>query len=242
MPSHVVHRPATEVELAFLQKTLASAATTARRWKQGIENALVLWAVTLLGLVGIWLVCAWLGRKLFEIEFGSRSSAAIWVVGAATLLSASYAVASTVRRIKRWVNYRPLLVADISGAQVAEERYLFKAAKRFQEPEHGGLIYFLRTQEDRVLTLCDHESQDLGVQGGDPLKSSFIPKSELVMIRAPKTALIIDKAFSGKVLDAGDPIILVVPPNEWPQTESYCDIPWTELEARLGPVAPAQAT
>jgi hypothetical protein len=133
------------------------------------------------------------------------------------------------------------LVADISGAQVAEEHYVLTAAKRFQEPEHGGLIYFLRTAEDKVLTLYDHESQDLGVQGGEPLKSSFRPKTELVMVRAPQTALVIDKAFSGEVLEAGDPIVLVVPPNEWPETESYCDIPWTELEARLGPVEPAQA-
>lgn len=242
MHSHVVRRPATEAEHAALKKMLANAAKTSRRWKQGIENALVLWAASLLGLVVIWLAFAWLGRKLFEVEFGLHSSAMVWVLGVATPLCAAYAALSSVRWIRGWTDYCPLLRADIEGAQVLEEHYVFTEATRFQEPEHGGLIYFLRTAEDKVLALFDYESQELGTRGGDPLKSSFRPKAKLVMIRAPKAAFVISKVFSGEALEVGDPIDLAVAPKEWPKSESYCNIPWAELEARLGPPRTVQAT
>lgn len=234
MHSHVVQRRATEAEQASLKKILANAATTGHRWKRGIENALVLWAVSLLGLVVIWLAFAWLGRKLFEVEFGLHSFAMIWLLGVATPLCAVYAAVSSVRWIKAWPDYRPQLRADIEEARVSEEHYVFTEAVRFQDPEHGGLIYFFHTTEDKVLTLFDHESQDLGTQEGDPLRSSFMPQSRLVMVRAPRTALVISKAFSGETLEVSDPIELAVAPEDWPESESYCNIPWTKLKARLG--------
>jgi hypothetical protein len=234
MPSQVVQRVATSAELAFLEKTLRDATTNVRRWKQGGENALVLWAVSLLGLVVIWLAFAWVVRKLFFFDVGLHSAAAVWVLGIGTPICAVYAGISSTRWVRSWKDYRPLLQADIAAGQVTEEHYGFTSAKRFQEPEHGGLIYFLRTTEDKVLTLFDHESQDLGAQGGDPLKSSFVPRSELVMVRAPKTGLVIDKTFAGALLEAGEPVELSVGPKHWPESESCVNIAWSELESRLG--------
>lgn len=234
MPSHIIQRPATEAEQAFLRETYAKAPTTARRRKLGIENALVMWASSLLAIVVIWLGIAWLARKLFDVDFGLRSSAAVWIWGAAILLTAIFAIISSVRWILDWKDHRPLLQADIDAAQVAEEHYLFTAAKRFQESEYGGFIYFLRTADYKVFTLFDHESQDLGAQGGDPLKSSFVPRSSLIMVKAPRSDWVISKSFSGEVLEAGNPIELVLSPKEWPESERYCDIPWAELEARAG--------
>ena len=234
MPSRVVQRGATSAELAFLEKTLRDAPTNVRRWRQGAENALVLWAVSLLGLVIIWLASAWTVCKLFSADFGLHSPAAIWVLGIGTPICAIYAGISSTRWIRNWKDYRPLLQADIAVRQVIEEHYSFTSAKRFQEPEHGGLIYFLRTKEDKVLTLFDHESQELGVQGGDPLKSSFVPKSELVMVRAPKTGFVINKTFAGARLEAGEPVEIFVGPKHWPESENFVSIPWTELESRLG--------
>jgi hypothetical protein len=84
------------------------------------------------------------------------------------------------------------------------------------------------------MTLFDHESQDFGVQDADPLKSSFVPRENLVMVRAPRTRFVVSQTFSGPPLDAGDPIELTADPKDWPESETYCDIPWTELRARLG--------
>ena len=237
MPNHTIQRSATAEEQAFLQALLSKATTKMGRWRQGLENALVLWAVSLLGCVIVWLICAGLTRWLFSVDYGFRSPAAPWILGIATPLCGAYAAFSSVRWVRRWKDMRPSLNADLVAAQVVEEHYVFNAAKRFQEPEHGGLIYFLRTPDDRALTLYDPESQDLGVQDEDPLTSSFKPMSRLVMVRAPETGFVISMTFSGDPLDAGEPIELTLPPEQWPETEQYCDIPWPELETVLGPRA-----
>jgi hypothetical protein len=234
MPSHIVQRRATEAEQAFLRKTHAEAPTTARRRKLGIENALVMWASSLLAIVAIWAGSAWLVRKLFDLDFGLRSPVGMWIWGIAIPLTAIYSVVSSVRWVAGWKDYRPLLQADIDAAQVAEEHYVFTAAKRFQESEYGGFIYFFRTADDKVFTLFDHESQDLGAQGGDPLKSSFVPMSSLIMVKAPQSDWVINKNFSGEVMEAGDPTELVLSPKNWPESERYCTIPWAELDAIAG--------
>ncbi|MES1264651.1 MAG: hypothetical protein ABUU24_03245, partial [Variovorax sp.] len=235
MPSRVIQRQATPAELELLANVLRNSATAVRRWKQGVENALVLWAASLLGVVVIWLAAAWVARKVVNAEFGLSSPAAVWLVAVVAPLCGIYAAVSSVRWVRGWKDYRPLLRADIEGAKVQEEHYVFTEAKRFQEPEHGGLIYFLRTTEGKVLTLFDHESQDLGTQERDPLTSSFRPMSALVMVRAPKTGFVVGKSFAGAPLEVGPPVTLDVDPKYWPESESYCSIQWAELESRLGP-------
>jgi hypothetical protein len=69
------------------------------------------------------------------------------------------------------------------------------------------------------------------------LKSDFDPRSELLIVRAPKTGFVISKQFPGASLDVGDPHELVIEPKLWPETEAYCDIPWDELERRLSTLA-----
>jgi len=235
MPQHTLQRVASQDEQSFLRDRLASAPTTARRWRQGAENALVLWAVSLLGFVVVWLATAWLARKTASVDYGLHSPAAPWLLGIATPLCAAYAIGSSVLWVKRWKDYRPAIAADIAAAQVVEEHYAFDAVRRFQEPEHGGLIYFLHTVDGRVLTLYDHESQELGVQGSEPLNSSFKPMSKLVMVRAPQTGWVISTVFSGEPLEAGEPIELTASPEQWPVTEAYCSIPWAQLKSLLGP-------
>ena len=237
MPNHTIQRSVTLEEHAFLQALLSRAPTTAGRWRRGLSNAFVLWAASLMGCTFLWLVFAGLARHLSGVDYGFRSPAAPWIFGIAARLCATYAAFSSVRWVMRWTDMRPSLSVDLATAQVVEEHYVFDAAKRFQEPEHGGLIYFLHTLDDRVLTLYDPESQDLGVQDGDPLASSFKPMSRLVMVRAPETRYVISMRFSGDPLDAGALIGLAIPPDRWPETEEYCDIPWAELETVLGPPA-----
>jgi hypothetical protein len=234
MPSRIVNRDATAVETAYLEQLLLEAPTTGRRLKQGAENALVLWAASLLGLVVVWLGLAWLARKFFSMEFGFSSEAAVWIFGIAIPACLVYAVISSARWIKGWRDYRPLLRADISGRKVEEEHYVFTEAKRFQEPEHGGLIYFLRTPENKVFTLFDHESQDLGVQDADPLQSSFVPRQNLVIARAPGTRFVISKVFTGPPLEAGEPSELAAAPKHWPEDETYSSVAWTEIHSRFG--------
>ena len=74
-----------------------SAGARPTRWRQGAENALVLWAASMLLLVLVWLSIAWLARLIFDIHFGLNNPAAIWVVALGTPACAVYAVISSVR-------------------------------------------------------------------------------------------------------------------------------------------------
>lgn len=239
MPSRVIQRQATPAELESLADVLHNSPTTIRRWKQGIQNALVLWSSSMLGIVIVWQAIAWIARKVVNAEFGWSSPAAVWVVAIAAPLCGIFAIVSSVRWVKGWKDLRPLLRADIEAAQIQEEHYVFTEAKRFQEQEHGGMIYFLRTVENKVFALFDHESQDLGAQEQDPMTSSFRPTSALVMVRALKTGFVIGKHFEGVPLEVGPPETLDADPEDWPESESYCSIPWAELESRLSHEAPA---
>ena len=82
--------------------------------------------------------------------------------------------------------------------------------------------------------LYDAESQSLGAGGADPLDSPFRPRIELVMARAPATKYVLDKRFTGTLMDLAAPIELAVPPKEWPEQDELCEIPWDQLEKRLG--------
>lgn len=130
-------------------------------------------------------------------------------------------------------DYRSLYHADLESGCVVEEHYRFTAAKRFQEPEFGALIYFLRTDDERVLTFFDHSSHELGMRDADPLASGFVPRTDFTIVRAPRSALVIEKRFSGEPLATGAPLRLTVGSGEWPESDMCCHIPWDQLEARL---------
>jgi hypothetical protein len=84
-----------------------------------------------------------------------------------------------------------------------------------------------------VFTLFDYESQDRGVNGKDPLKSKFRARSDLLLVRTPKSGYVVDTQFSGNILDAGAPRDLTIDARSWPESEQFCDIPWDELDQRL---------
>lgn len=229
MPIRTVERAMSGEERDLLERMSRNLPGPTQRLGKAILNAVLLWAVTSLAFLLLWGGLAWAAREIFRSQIGSASTAAAWIVPACAV----FAVVSTVRWVRGWSNQRPLLEADVESGRVVEEHYQFVAAKRFQEPEHGGLIYFLHTSDGKVMVFFDHESQDRGVSDEDPLGSSFRPCSELVMVRAPRARFVFEKQFSGETLDAGTPIVLTLDPRDWPDDQEYCDIPWDELHARL---------
>jgi hypothetical protein len=222
-----------EAERETIRQRIKSIPGTAARWRRGAENALVTWAVLLLLFILGWQIIAWLARKTVHVEIGWHAAGTIWVVASATLGCALYAIISSVRWVKKWPDPRKDYQADLESGQVIEEFYQFTATKRFQDPEHGGLIYFLRTINDEVFVLYDYESQNLGAEGDEPLNSKFQPRAELLIVRAPKSEEVIGRQISGAALEVGEPLELKNGPRAWPEDETYCKIPWDELEKRL---------
>lgn len=218
-------------ERTYLEDSLRRSATAWRRWKEGVENAMVLWSVSMLGVFLVWACLAWLARALFHWDIGwSNNPRALWVLAAAALVCAVLAVVSSVRWIRGWKDIRPALRADLDGGLVVDERYRIVAAKRFQEQHHGGVFYFLRTSHEKVLVLFDHESQDLAMNNKDPTTSTFRIHTELLMVRAPNTTFVVRKEFSGTPLDPGELHDMDDAAEKWPEDESICDIPWADLE------------
>jgi len=202
--------------------------------RRGFQTALLQWAVALLVFVLAWGLLAWVAAKLTHMSFGWQSPSAFLTLAAGAALSAAYSAVSTMRWMSRWPDARPRVDRDIAAGLVTEEHVEFEAVKRFQEPEHGGLIYFLRTSDERVFVLYDHESQDLGVQSQDPLGSRFRPRVHFRLVRAPSSRFVLSRSFSGPVLELHDPVELTASPGQWPETDEFCEIRWDELESRLG--------
>jgi hypothetical protein len=223
-----------ETEREFLARIYKLAASSTRRWILAAGNAFVFLAASLLAFVLVWAAVAWVIRRALGRDYGWESPIALWVVLSGVLVCAGAAIISTARWVRSWPDDRRALVTDLNGGVVVDEVYHFVAVKRFQEPEHGGLIYFLRTTDENVLVLYDAESQSLGAGGEDPLASPFRPRSELVMARAPATKYVLDKRFTGTLMDLDAPVELAVPPKEWPEQDELCEIPWDQLEKRLG--------
>jgi hypothetical protein len=233
MPAYTTERAITDNERRFLQQLYKRTPTWWARWARGSENVLVLWAACMAVFLSVWGVLAWSLRHTRHVEIGWNSEYVGGALVFGVLGSGLIATLASMRWIQSWRDYRPLFHADLESGRVVEEHYRFREAKRFQEPEHGGIIYFLRTDDDRVLTFFDYHSQELGVRAEDPLASAFVPRTELTIVRAPRSALVIEKRFSGEPLASGSPLPLTVGPGEWPESDLSCDIPWEQLESRL---------
>ena len=238
MSNRKTKRPMSEPEQEFLRDILKNAKTSARRWKIATINAVLYYSLSVLAFVVVWKVIAWMARSTLSVEIGWHSPAAVWIVGLCAVACVPPVIISSARWLKSQSDIRPSLRADLEKGLVTEEAYEFTAIKRFQEPEHGGLIYFLRTIDDKVLVLYDDESQELGAQGENPLSSKFKPSTELLLVRAPQTGIVISRHFSGSALDPGKPLEISVEPQVWPEPETYCKYRWDELEKRLSEKAP----
>lgn len=179
----------------------------------------------------IWTVLAIIGGLLFDVEFGWDSEWAGPIVAIGLLLCVGVAAFELAKQSGRTKSLRRSMDADLKAGMVEHLQLHFISAKRFQEPEHGGLIHFLLTDDNRVFVQYDHESQDLGVAGGDPLKSNYQARSEISIARAPSSRLILSQHSSGEPLELTLPIPLTAKPARWPESGEFCDTGWEELES-----------
>lgn len=224
-------RPMTDEERARLGKLLAGSPS---RVVPAATSFLLTWVLGSLGFVIAWTIATVIGRMLFDARIGWNSPAGPWIAGGGALLGAVVAAVTTARWLRGWKDGRPGILADLAGGVVIEERLRFTEARRFQELEHGGLLYFLRAVDDRVFAMFDHDSQDLAIEGKDPLTSPFRPGRELLLVRAPASGFVFSRTFSGLPLEAGRPAELSASPRDWPESDEFCAAAWDELDRKWG--------
>ena len=228
-----MERGQTESERAYLEKRLSNLPTGRRRVKEAVENFFVTFtALTLLGVLA-WGGLAWLTGKLADVEVGWTSDYAIPVVLFLLAASALYGIYSTASWMRSWPDHRQAVRDDLNAGLVTEERLTVLEAKVLQEPEHGGLIYLLRSGDGRVFVLYDHESLDLAMNDEDPMGSRFDPQSIVTIVRAPQSGFMIESSFSGDDIDIQGPIEMTATPGKWPQDEKFFSLAWEQIETEL---------
>lgn len=226
-------REQTASERAFLEELLSKLPTSGRRTREAVENFLVMLAAFTMTGVLIWAGVAWVVETLFDFDMSWFSTHAFPIAPVVVAVSAVCAAFSTKRWMNSWPDHRQPLREDLSGGFVTEEQLTVQEAKLLQEPEGGGLIYFLKADDGRVLVLYDRESLDLAMADEDPMGSSFEPQSVVTIVKAPESGFTISRRFSGENIDIAGPAEITAPPNQWPEDEDFCSIPWGEIELQL---------
>ncbi|KQU67929.1 MULTISPECIES: hypothetical protein [unclassified Rhizobacter] len=234
MPASITSRSFTDAEKLELQRILRALPGRLGKAKLAISTALLMWAASLAGAVVVWLIVAAVAKAALGLSFGWNSPYRAVVVFSAAVACAAVCIFLDYRWLRGLKNPAPSILADLEAGTVVEENYEFSEVKRLQEPEHGGLTYFLKSSTGRAYVLIDHERQQIGVGGDDPLKSSFHPRAQLRVVRAPDSRVILSSEFAGSSLSLPEPTDLLAPPSAWPDEDEYCPVPWDELEARFG--------
>ena len=182
----------------------------------------------------VWAFVAWLMRAWIDVNVGWGSPLGVWIGGGGFAMVVIWLALELRRLVESRTTRRRAILADLDAGLVEEEELSVLEVKRFQEPEHGGLIYFLRVTDDRILVLYDYESQALGVDGEDPLASSFCPRQTLQRVQAPCSRDVLRQEFSGEPLPLPPPVMLAAKPERWPEPEEFSGTPWHELDATYG--------
>lgn len=121
---------------------------------------------------------------------------------------------------------------DAQAARVREERYTLLDCRAVREPEEGGRIYLLRTQDSRCLVVFDTQSFDWG-DGDDVAQSSLRPAREAVLRWAPASDMLLKIEFRGEPFPHGPAEPLDYPLPDWTDNCRLWKSDWDEVERRL---------
>jgi hypothetical protein len=234
VPAQITDRPFTDAEKAQLQRILAAVPSRPQQLKAAVRQLFLFWAFSFLAGIVVWLLAAAIAKALLGVAFGWGSPHVTSMFVGVLALSLLFSAVFTVRWFHSMRGPELTLRKDLAAGQASEEVYAFSAVKRFQEQEHGGLMYFLKSSDEASYVMFDTESQQLGAQGRDPLGSSFRPRTALRIVRTPLAKLVLTSEFSGEELAPPAPIALKAAMSAWPQPDAPFAERWDALETRFG--------
>lgn len=178
-----------------------------------------------------WTATSWLLRALLDVTWTAAVQPWVLPVAAAgSLLVAASLCLGTFGRLRR---HRGRLREDLDVGLVSAAHYRITAVKCFREPEHGGLLYFLRTGKDDVLVLYEPQGPQSGSSRTAAPRGGLAVGQDLELVRAPRSQITLARRFSGAALPVPAALALTLPPDRWPEDESLCAVPWDHLERYL---------
>ncbi len=228
-----IQRPIANSELAELERLHSSTQTRKNRFLIMLAGFFAQWLGSMAVILILWFILSWLASFFTTFDFSLKSSIGAVVLKIFILITAIWSAFQNWQWFNRAPNMRELISKDISDGMVVEEQHYFSAAKCFREPEHGGLMYFLLDEKKRTYVVFDHESQNLIVNMEQSNDSQFSPMTNLTVVRAPQSKLIIHQEFSGERLHTDIPREITLSPEYWPEFDAFCNIKWNDLERKL---------
>ena len=228
-----IQRSITNSERTELERLYSSTQTRKNRFWIMLAGFLAQWLGSMAVIVIIWFILSWIVGYFIKFDFGFQSSSGMVVLKIFFLITAIWSAFQNWQWFNRAPNMRSIIAKDISEGLVVEEQYHFSAAKCFREPEHGGLMYFLLEKQNRTYVVFDHESQISNHNVAQSSNSQLSPMSNLTVVRAPQSKLMIRQEFSGDALHTDNLREITLSPEYWPELNAFCNIKWNDLECKL---------
>ena len=124
-----------------------------------------------------------------------------------------------------------LLRRDIESGEVDELVLDIAEAKAFREPEHGGLMYFLRLGDGRVFFDSRGGIADAGWdRQPEIIPEADIPRQSLHLLYGPFRGRLLGSRFSGPAVHPVSVSIMKASPDYWPAPGTFRKTAWSEIE------------
>ena len=200
----------------------------------GARHFLRNWKYSLIGLALVWLAIAHAVEEVSDATV--LFDAQILPVAAVAILALSVFAAFVMTRIGR-SSYDPEIAEDarqaLASGEVVDKIFQLREGKVFVQPGKSGLVYFLRTDEDRVYVWFDEESEDLADEGKSIFSGKTKPLTRLIIPTSVAGDYEFDVTFEGSPIPLSEPMPLIRNEDKWPDDEEFCKVDWADVESRF---------
>ena len=182
--------------------------------------------------ISIWLFFNWFVGLFLDFDFGWGSEYRNVILISIVLLCFGFLSFEIIRRETPDKALRNKINKDLSAGVLEIIEYEIKSLKVFEEPEHGGFIYFLLTADDEVLVMYDSESQDLSIDDQDPMSSSFLPRRMLKISKTIYSDIIVSEEFLGDLIEFPELEVMTAKTSIWPEHGKIVRCKWDKIESK----------
>lgn len=124
---------------------------------------------------------------------------------------------------------------DIAAGEVDELILDVAEAKAFREPEHGGLMYFLKLGDGRVF--YDVSGSDLPEAGWesqvDMIHEADVPRERLHLLYGTASGKMLGTRYSGAPVHPVSVNMIKNSPEYWPTPFTFRKTAWSEIETHF---------
>lgn len=191
-------------------------------------------ATLALVLVLLWIFVNWLLGFIIAFDFGWNSQYRNYILWSIVGFSYSLILYEVAKSCGPNSKIRQAIEKDLAESILKVSEYPVYEVKVFEEPEHGGFIYFVRTFGDKVLALFDSESQDLSIDGKEPKNSTYKIRKKLQIFRAPNSNIIVKEQFDGDFVEIPEMELFTGNTKIWPEHAGFVKCKWTNISVKYG--------